>query len=758
MQYPSYANNPCTSLRDPRGKFPANVHGPYKVGRSELNGQSFVFDELVSEYTTTTGKQAVYAIRDVGADAMHCLQLSTEVKDKLAQCFSPYSGNVTEHIVASKGESELLLRRECNSILGNRDPLVQALREGARRCDSVAQATDIILREHYGNQREPKCDRIERVGSRKVAHTFVRVILRDGSTVIHDHWINPEAFLQEDGRFSMADDLEVVATWRPGDPITRRWDDLKQQAKAAGEIRIEEFPPLVQSRIHAGEYSGDLVTYAKRMIGFGGYLDRTESDCLLTPEQAAQRGMQPNVKIAYRHGRHYYSSDVVARSSIRRVRDPSFPGPHLRQARWELDVEAAFVGRDLEGLTQLLKRGDAREWFPERHGNLCLRAMGAALDMPLDAQNMAFIGVLFEHAIDAATATQMQLMLRKRVIHDALANRDADALEAWLSPETVAATGDHGSRWLMVACQALNTHGVKSLLNAGAQFHALHGPENGLSLAIEAGGTDMVKLLIKRGASALRPNALGVIPWQFALQLLRRLPATGVDGERRQAVAERVYDHAVAEALALRPADRALLETLRASIGDGAQRNTLTLAIWRSDLEQACSSGNVKEIGPLLASEFVEADPAMRKKADTAASALLCRVVESVPVDHAVVDALLAGGVGINRRTKDGETPLLVACKAADVVTARQLLDAGAKIDASSWKGFSALEHACWAGSRELVRLLIDRGAPTDVPDLMGELPVEMARRRRDDLSLDESTRARWSGVFDVLQQAAAAG
>jgi ankyrin repeat protein len=478
---------------------------------------------------------------------------------------------------------------------------------------------------------------------------------------------------------------------------------------------------------------------------------------MLTPEQAAQRGMQPNEKIAYCHGLDYYSNDQ-ATSSSPDVGDPSIPGPDLRQAQWELDVAAAFVGRDLEGLTQLLKRDDPRDWFPERHGDFCLRAMGVALNMPLDAQNVAFLSVLFVHAIDTATATQMELMLHRRRIDDALTNRDADALETCLTPESIAATGDHGSRWLMVACRALNTHGVKRLLNAGAQFHAPHGLENGLSLAIEAGGTDMVKLLIKRGASALRPNALGVVPWLFALQLLQDLPAPGVDQERRQAVAERVYDHAVAEALALQPADRALLETLRASIGDGAQRNTLTLAIWRSDLERACSSSNVTGIRLLLASEVVEAHPAMRKKADVAASALLCRVVESAPVDPAVVDALLAGGVEINRRTKDGKTPLLVACKAADVVTARQLLDARATIDASSWKGYSALDHACWAGSQELVRLLIDRGAPTDVPDFMGYLPVDMARRRKEDLSLDESTRAQWSGVFDVLQQAAAAG
>jgi hypothetical protein len=125
----------------------------------------------------------------------------------------------------------------------------------------VAQATDIILSEHYASQPEPECVRIERVGSEKLAHTYVRVILRDGSTVVHDHWINPEAFLQEDGLFGMADDLSVLATWSPRDQVTRRWDDLKQQASAAGEIRIDEFPANIQQSIHAGDFAGGLMGY-----------------------------------------------------------------------------------------------------------------------------------------------------------------------------------------------------------------------------------------------------------------------------------------------------------------------------------------------------------------------------------------------------------------------------------------------------------------------------------------------------------------
>jgi ankyrin repeat protein len=708
-------------------------------------------DRRVSRYEATTGRSAAYVIVDVSDDAMHCMQLAPMLERKLAEGFSPDSGNVMSHIAASKGESNRLLLRQEKSIHYNHELLAQSLREGARRCDSVAQATDIILSEHYASQPEPECVRIERVGSEKLAHTYVRVILRDGSTVVHDHWINPEAFLQEDGRFGMADDLSVLATWSPRDQVTRRWDDLKQQASAAGEIRIDEFPANIQQSIHAGDFAGGLMGYATRVVKNNLAPQRTESDCLLTPEQEAQRGLQPNEKIAYHHEGHYYSNDVVAESSIRRVDDPAFPELHLGQARWEYAVEAAFWRRDLQGFTQLLKRDDVCQWFPERHGNLCLRLMSAELNLLPQAQDLGFISVLLAEAIDAATETQMKLMMRARYIEKALTNCDVQALEQWLIPESIAATGDQGATWLMLACQALNTHGVKYLLKAGAEFHASQGRDNCLVLAIEAGGTEMVNLLVKRGASALGPKVTQVMPWQYALQLLRDSPDTGVD---RRAVADRMYKHTLAEALALQPADRALLlETLSAGIDGEALRNRLALAIWRSDLEQACASGNVKEIGQLLASDVVNADMAMRKNAGIAASALLCQVIERAPVDPAVVDALLAGGVDVNWNARDGKTPLLVACSTAEIDIVHKLLKAGAEINDSFWDRHSALGHACERGLPDLVRLLLKGGASPTLRDPTGYTPAETAMESLEFSPGDDAAHANWVKVVELVKE-----
>ncbi|KQU73491.1 hypothetical protein ASE08_13555 [Rhizobacter sp. Root16D2] len=456
-----------------------------------------------------------------------------------------------------------------------------------------ALATYVILVEHYAQYAMSRCDRIEVVSSTQVDHCFVRVWLRDGSCVIHDHWINPEAFLPEDGRFSTVNDLIVVAVWRPGDGVQFRWEDLKRQARSLGEIRDVELPPEWQPFL-GNSSSSDLVSYAKRKILTNGRKDRTETDCLLTREQAAQKGMQPNEQVVYHHRGHYYSNDIVAESSIERLDEPAdrpkFPELHLQQAQWELEVEGACVRQDRQELTRLLQRTDVRQWFPERHRDLCLGATNTALCGPLDERNMALIGELYKNAIDASTATQMNMMLRMRMIDDALKNRDRPALTRWLNTQSLAACGDQGSRWLMMACMHLDVRGVRRLLKAGAQFGASHGLENGLSLAIQAGGADMVKLLLRRGASALRPNGVGLVAWEFAQQMLRDAHAAGGDVARQREVAAIICGEAVAQAIALQPSNLALLETLRAGIDDEALRDNLTLAVEMIEHAQADSA------------------------------------------------------------------------------------------------------------------------------------------------------------------------
>ncbi|NKI95330.1 ankyrin repeat domain-containing protein [Rhizobacter sp. SG703] len=607
MQYPasaSYRNNP----RVPLNAIIDKAQGPSEPASAIVKGKvEDLWDRRVSHYKATTGRDPVYVIVDVSDDAMHSVQLAPMVKRKLGEGFSRDSGNVMQHIATSNGKSNWLLSRAfLVSDPGTKGWLFQALREGARQCGSIAEATRAILIEHYASQANPRCDRVELVWSPSMDHVFARVVMKDGAMVIHDQWINPEAFLAEDGRFSSADGLIVESSWSPGDPLPQRWEDLKQQAKDAGPILDGELRAAWRCLVGDGTPQ-DLIAYARRKIIFGHLLDRIESDCLLTENQAAERGLQPNERIVYHHGGRYYANDVVAESSLRRVNDPAFPKLHLHQARWELDVEAAIARRDLQTLTPLLQRTDVREWFPERHRNLCLGAVNMALCGPLDERNMALIAELYSNAVDAPTATQMQTMLRMRMIDDALKNRDTLALTSWLNTQSIAASADQGSRWLMMACTHLDVRGVKRLLKAGAQFGTSHGLENGLILAIEAGGAEMVKLLLKRGACALRPNVVGLVAWDFAQQMLRSAHAAGGDVVRQQEVAALVCGHAVAQAIALQPADRALLETMKAGIDNEALSDELTRAMQRlGDSTRVGQTPDVEMIGETAADSAQE--------------------------------------------------------------------------------------------------------------------------------------------------------
>ena len=590
MQYPassSYRNNPRTSLRNARGEFPASVHGPYKVARAEVNGEQVVLDRLVSRHTATTGEPVVYMVSEVGADSMECLQLSPGIKVGLAEFFSPNSGNVEDHIRASKGESSWLF---CRAPACRGDRFMNSLREGGRNCTAVSEATMALLVEHYERQAYPSCQRIELVYSLEADHEFVRVVLRDGSSVVHDQWINPEAFLSTDGKFGTLDDLVVHSAWQPGDPLLTRWEDLKTSAKVAGEIRNDELPQPSLGLIGDGS-SRDMVSFAKRQILANAPRARTEATCLLQPNQVVLRGMRSDEKIAYHHNGVYFSNDVVAESSIQANDDLSFPAVPVEQARWELEMEAALGGQDFQTLSVLLQRIEVRERFPDRHRRICLHAVSVALRMPPNTQILELIGILCDNAIDSTAAMQLRLMVQLQTIENSLMNRDASSLGQLLTGECIATIGDQGARWLMIACDNLDARSVKLLLNAGACFGAPHSPDAALFFAIAAGGADLAKLLLKRGASASRRNVLGLVPWQFAQQQLRDSGATGENRERQEAVAVLLCRRAMVEALAHQPADAALLKALRSSLDDEALPNAVRIQVFDA-FEVATSVSN----------------------------------------------------------------------------------------------------------------------------------------------------------------------
>ena len=92
---------------------------------------------------------------------------------------------------------------------------------------------------------------------------------------------------------------------------------------------------------------------------------------------------------------------------------------------------------------------------------------------------------------------------------------------------------------------------------------------------------------------------------------------------------------------------------------------------------------------------------------------------------------LLAYGANIERRNKDGETPLMLATGFPTTDCLSLLLEHRADIHAKSKSGDTAIARACYHGQLENVRMLLDHGADVDVKDNSGTTPLMNASMSR---------------------------
>jgi ankyrin repeat protein len=79
--------------------------------------------------------------------------------------------------------------------------------------------------------------------------------------------------------------------------------------------------------------------------------------------------------------------------------------------------------------------------------------------------------------------------------------------------------------------------------------------------------------------------------------------------------------------------------------------------------------------------------------------------------DVAGVEQLLASGMAVDSRARDGATPLIAAALSNQPIIADLLISKGADVMARNSGGFTPLHAAAYSGSAAVAKLLLEKGA-----------------------------------------------
>lgn len=97
--------------------------------------------------------------------------------------------------------------------------------------------------------------------------------------------------------------------------------------------------------------------------------------------------------------------------------------------------------------------------------------------------------------------------------------------------------------------------------------------------------------------------------------------------------------------------------------------------------------------------------------------------------DDAQVVIVIADGLDINRKDREGRAPLHYAASSRNLTAAQSLITAGADIDIEDRNGNTPLCDAVFysEGDREMVALLLDAGANPNHANAHGVSPASLA-------------------------------
>jgi len=115
--------------------------------------------------------------------------------------------------------------------------------------------------------------------------------------------------------------------------------------------------------------------------------------------------------------------------------------------------------------------------------------------------------------------------------------------------------------------------------------------------------------------------------------------------------------------------------------------------------------------------------------------------------DVAGVEQLLASGVPVDSRARDGATPLIAAALSNQPAIAELLISKGADVMARNSGGFTPLHAAAYSGSLAVTKLLLEKGAVLEDDANKGRVTPMMVAGEQNHLAVAEFLIAKGAAV-----------
>lgn len=307
----------------------STISGPYGTApTAQVQGHAEILDEMGSLHQLEHGQAPRYHFVPVSADEGAHYRLSESLRRGLHSVLSPYSGNLLRHAYATGGEIWHLTRRQHEQALIDNQPRIRyAMVGGAGTCEVSAF---IVFTELCHRVDPSTIDCVELMISEDADHAFTVATLQDGQRIVHDHWTGPQACRWEHYRFSDRSDCKVAMSWRPGEELPPGLEVHVAQSledESTGyDLRPHDTPdmPPHERLLSLMEEHQDAEPGIEKEL-------RTETDCLLTPDQKAKLGLGPHDVIVYESpDGTLFSNDFVPRAHLDEI-DRLQLGPDRKQ-------------------------------------------------------------------------------------------------------------------------------------------------------------------------------------------------------------------------------------------------------------------------------------------------------------------------------------------------------------------------------------------------------------------------------------------